>query len=167
MITNEKNWYAVYTKSRNEKKLAMLLKDKGIEFYLPLVKKLKQWSDRRKWVEVPLFNSYIFVHISELEYYRVLGIPGVVRFVSFEGIKTKIRDIEIEAIKKYVETGEEILDNEEDFIPGKSVKVVRGQFKDLHGKLVQILGKQRVKIEIEAVGKSVFLRIPMGSLVVI
>jgi transcriptional antiterminator RfaH len=167
MIGNEKFWYAVYTKSRNEKKLALLLKDLNIEHYLPLVKKLKRWSDRRKWVESPLFSSYIFVHINESDYYKVLGVPGVVRFVSFEGIKTKIRDIEIEAIKKYVETGEEILDNEDDFIPGKKVKVIRGQFKDLQGRLVQILGKQRVKIEIEAVGKSVFLRIPMGSLVVI
>ena len=164
MKPSQKIWYAIYTKSRNEKCVAVFLAEHGIEHYLPLVKKYRQWSDRRKTIEQPLFSSYVFVHIAEKEHLQVLKTQGVVRFITFEGRKTPIRDIEIEAIRRYVETGEEVINNEEDFIPGKFVKVIRGQFKGLEGRLVQILGKQRVKIEIEAVGKSVYLKIPMGGL---
>jgi len=80
-----KIWYAVYTRSRTEKQTQELLLRSGIEVYLPLVKNLKQWSDRKKWVEEPLFRSYLFVHISPAEYYDVLNIPGAVRYITFEG----------------------------------------------------------------------------------
>ena len=55
------HWYAIYTRSRGEKVTAKLLSDQGIEAYLPLQRKLRQWSDRKKWVEVPYINSYVFV----------------------------------------------------------------------------------------------------------
>lgn len=159
-----KIWYAIYTKSRNEKKVATFFLRDGIEYYLPLMKRVKFWSDRKKQVEEPLFSSYIFVHIDEFEHLKVLKTTGVVRFISFEGKKVAIRDIEIEAIRKYAETGEELLLNEEDYKVGKKVKVKIGPMKGLEGKLVEVLGKQRVKVEIEAIGQAVFIRIPKGSL---
>ena len=58
------HWFAVYTKSRNEKKVYERLIDEGYEAYLPLQKRLKQWSDRKKWVEEPLLRSYVFVKIN-------------------------------------------------------------------------------------------------------
>ncbi|MCF8378533.1 MAG: UpxY family transcription antiterminator [Bacteroidales bacterium] len=162
-----KGWYAIYTKARNEKKVASLFLRDGIEHYLPLIERVKIWSDRKKKVEEPLFTSYVFVHIEEKEHLKVLQTVGVVRFISFEGKKVSIRPAEIEAIRKYAETGEEFLLNETDYKPGKKVKVIIGPMKGLEGKLVEILGKQRVKVEIEAVGKAVFIRIPKGSLEII
>ena len=162
-----KIWYAIYTKSRNEKKVATLFLRDGIEYYLPLMKRLKFWSDRKKQVEEPLFSSYVFVHIDEFEHLNVLKTTGVVRFISFEGKKVAIRDTEIEAIRKYAETGEELLLNEEDYKIGKKVKVKIGPMKGLEGKLVEVLGKQRVKVEIEAIGQAVFIRIPKGNLEII
>ena len=159
-----KNWYAIYTKARNEKKVSELLDRDGISNYLPLMKRIKIWSDRKKMVEEPLFSSYVFVYISEKEHLKVLQVPGVVRYISFEGKKVQIRDEQIEAIKKYVDTGEEFVENESDFIPGKRVKVFRGALKGLEGMLVEILGKQRVKVEIDAIGQSVYIKIPIGSL---
>lgn len=164
MNSVQKIWYALYTKSRNEKRVALFLKEQEVEHYLPLIKKHRQWSDRKKIVEEPLFASYIFVHIYEKEHWQILKIPGVVKFITFEGKKIPVRDLEIEAIRIYTENGEELITNEADFSPGKQVKVIRGQFKDIQGRLIQILGKQRVKIEIEAIGKSVYLKIPMSSL---
>ena len=61
----EYHWYAIYTRSRGEKVVAKLLKESGLEVYLPLQRKLRQWSDRKKWVEVPYINSYVFVRTSE------------------------------------------------------------------------------------------------------
>ena len=59
------NWYVLYTKSRNEKLVAERLKEIGIETYCPVLKKVKQWSDRKKVVEEPLFKSYVFVRLEE------------------------------------------------------------------------------------------------------
>ena len=144
--------------------VAKLLTRDGIGHYLPLISREKVWSDRRKIVDEPLFTSYIFVHITEKEHLSVLRTPGVVRFVMFEGKKVPVRDIQIEAIRKYCETGEELFLDEHDFVVGKTVKVIRGELKGLEGRLVEILGKQRVKVEIDAIRHSIFVRIPMGSL---
>ncbi len=160
----EKVWYAVYTKPRNEKKVAYFFERDGVDYYLPLIQRIKIWSDRKKKVDEPLFSSYIFVHISEKEHLAVLKTQGVVRFITFEGKKVPIRDVQIEAIRKYAETGEEFLENEADYSVGKKVRVVRGNMKGLEGRLVQVLGKQRVKVEIEAIGQAVFIQIPKGNL---
>ena len=162
-----KIWYAIYTKPRHEKKVSGFLLRDHIDHYLPLIKKYKIWSDRRKIVEEPLFNSYIFVNISEKEHLPVLQTPGVIRFISFEGKKISIKEAQIEAIRKFVETGEELLENEADYTVGKKVRIIRGSMKGLEGRLIEILGKQRVKIEIDAIKQSVFVKIPKGSLEII
>ena len=71
----EKKWYALYTRSRSEKKVLIELQYAQIEAYLPLVTRLKMWSDRKKKVEEPLFRSYIFVYIDEREYFTALNVP--------------------------------------------------------------------------------------------
>jgi len=162
-----KLWHAIYTKSRNEKRVAELLAQQGIEHYLPLMKRVRVWSDRKKTVEMPLFSSYIFVHIDEKEYYECLKVAGVVKFVSFERKRVSIPDYQIEAIRKYVETGEELIPNESDYTVGKRVKVIRGSMVGLEGRLAEVLGKQRVKVEIESIQQSLFLQIPLGSLEII
>jgi transcriptional antiterminator RfaH len=70
MTVSHKNWYAVYTKSRAEKKLHAQLSDKSINSFLPLRKELKLWSDRKKWVEEPLLPSYLFVQIAASDLFR-------------------------------------------------------------------------------------------------
>ena len=159
-----KIWFAIYTKPRNEKKIAEMLNEKGIEQYLPLKKSVKQWSDRRKMVDEPMFSSYIFVCIRENEHLSVLQTPGVIRFVSFERKKVPVRNVQIEAIRKYEKTGEEFIRNQEEFKPGKKVRVIRGDLKGLEGRLTEISGKQRVKVELDAIGQSIFIKLPMGSL---
>ncbi len=105
----KKKWYAIYTKSRNEKKLATNLKARGIEVYLPLLKTLKQWSDRKKWVEIPLFRSYLFVHILDKEYLDVLQTDGVVRFITFRKERIPIPESQILAVKSYLEEDNPVL----------------------------------------------------------
>jgi transcription antitermination factor NusG len=93
------NWYALYTKPRAEKKVDIRLKEKGIESYLPLQKYLRQWSDRKKWVEEPLFRGYVFVKIDYANRIYVLETEGVVRIVSFRGKPAIIPEWEMESIK--------------------------------------------------------------------
>ena len=81
----EKHWFVFYTKSRHEKKVRDLLGKGGFEVFLPMHKVLRQWSDRKKRVEVPLFNSYIFVHEEQHRIPEVLKTPGVSTIIRVAG----------------------------------------------------------------------------------
>src|SRR5687767_5047441 len=98
----EKKWYAVYTKPRREKKVDKLLNEKGMESYCPLQKIQRQWSDRKKIVEEPLFKSYVFVRISDEQQTELRMVNGVVNFVYWMGKPAIIKDKEIEIIKKFL-----------------------------------------------------------------
>jgi len=157
-------WYALYTKSRTEKKLAASLEEKGIEVYLPLLKTLKQWSDRKKWVEEPLFRSYIFVHIRQKDYYRVLQNPHLVRYVTFEGKAVAIPVQQIEAVKYFLEETEPEVPENVEWIKGKKVEVVSGNLIGLMGELIEVNGKHKVKVLIDVIGKSITIYIPKNKL---
>ncbi len=155
-----KKWYAIYTKSRNEKKLAANLEAKGIEVYLPLLKILKQWSDRKKWVEIPLFRSYIFVHIYDKNYLDVLQTEGVVRFVTFRNERIPIPENQIIAVRSYLEEDDPINIENLKYLPGDRVEICRGPLRGLLGILVEVKGKQRVMVEIESIGQKLILNLP-------
>ncbi len=160
----EKIWYALYVKSRTEKKVAVELEGTGIDFYLPLEKRLKKWSDRKKWVEEPLFRSYIFVHITPKEYYKVLQTRGVVKYISFEGKAVPVPPQQIDAIKVYLSEIDPILNEDQDWEEGKEVEVMSGKLTGLRGVLIKAKGKNRVKVEIEVVGSAIILNIPRKQL---
>ena len=153
-------WYAIYTKSRAEKKTYIQLQQRGIEVYLPLQKKLKQWSDRKKWVEEPLFNSYMFVRVSEREYYDVLQTPGVVRYITFSGKAAAIREDQILFLKKILSSEEELEISEHHFSVGQKVKVVAGLLHGMTGELVDVKNSKRFIIRFEELNKSIILNIP-------
>lgn len=158
------NWHAVYTNPRAEKKVAAELARRGTETYLPLIKTLKQWSDRKKWVEEPLFRSYVFVHISPEQYYDILNTEGVVRYVTFEKKAVVVPPQQIEAVRRFIDQKEEVPGGMEQFQPGKMVEVTRGPMKGLSGELINIRGKHKVRIEVVAVGQSVYITLPMSYL---
>lgn len=159
-----KTWYAIYTRSRTEKQTHELLLRSGIEAYLPLLKILKQWSDRKKWVEEPLFRSYLFVHIIPAEYYDVLNIPGAVRYITFEGKAVEIPPQQIEAVRRFVDTGQELPDVELDLSPGTMVNIIAGPMKGIQGELLEIMGKKKVRIEIDGLGQAVYLELPASHI---
>lgn len=152
---DSKKWFAIYVKSRNEKKVSKTLNDIGIESFLPLITRIKQWSDRRKKVDEPLFNSYLFVNIPLSDYYKVLNVNGVVKFICFEKKPVEVPENQIEAIKKYIcDTDLHEIDYENiDLKSGELVRIKSGQMKDLIGRFVEIKGKHRIMIEIEVVGQ--------------
>ncbi|RYE30640.1 MAG: UpxY family transcription antiterminator, partial [Sphingobacteriaceae bacterium] len=99
MLKEALKWYPVYTRSRTEKQAFDLLQKKGIEAYLPLQKTLKQWSDRKKWVTEPLFQSYLFVHITPKQQTEVLMTKGIVRFLYHAGKIANMPDQQIDEIQ--------------------------------------------------------------------
>jgi transcription antitermination factor NusG len=164
MSNSKKIWYAIYVKSRTEKKVAVELMYENVDHYLPLIKRLKQWSDRKKWVEEPLFRSYIFVNIEPTDYFRVLQVQGVVKYISFEGNAVPIPEPQINAIKYYLEENDpENIDNVK-WEKGQKVEVISGSMTGLLGELVEIHGKHKVKVEIDIVGSTLLIHIPKNKL---
>ena len=157
-------WFALYTRPRWEKKVDRLLREKGIETYLPLVRTLKQWSDRKKKVEEPLFRSYIFVHISPKEHDAAVKTSGVVRYVSFRGRAVPVPEREIEAVKAYIGEGDDRIPRGEEMQVGDAVEVKRGVMRGLRGRLVEVKGKKRVLVEIESIRERLILNLPAGYL---
>ena len=154
---NEPKWHALYVRSRAERKVFQQLQDMGIEAYLPLVTNIKQWSDRKKKVEEPLFKSYVFVRNNEKQHYYVLGVYGVVRFVTFEGKAVVVPDKQILAIKKYIDNpidDEEELKNME-LQEGQLVRITNGPMQGLTGHLVSVKSKRRLLVNIDVVGQSI------------
>ncbi|WET01199.1 UpxY family transcription antiterminator [Flavobacterium sp. YJ01] len=98
------NWYVVYTKPKWEKKVADKLQQLGIKCYCPLVTQVKQWSDRKKKIEVPLFNSYVFVQIADTERSSVFQVAGVIRYLFWLGKPAIVKDEEINIIKTNLES---------------------------------------------------------------
>jgi transcription antitermination factor NusG len=99
-----KNWYVVYTKPKWEKKVAEQLTKMGIECYCPLITQVRQWSDRKKKVIVPLFNSYVFVQVADSDRNLVFQSVGAVRYLFWLGKPAIVRDEEISTIRKWLET---------------------------------------------------------------
>lgn len=154
------NWHAVYVKSRTEKKAQTELQFKEIETFLPLQRKLRQWSDRKKWVEMPLISGYLFVKICRKEYDSVLQSDYVVSYVRFEGVAAVIPENQIDYLKLMLK--QDNLDIEiihESLAPGQMIDVVAGPLIGLRGKLVRIKGKSKVAVELEQLGYAVLVEI--------
>ena len=98
----KKNWYAVYTKPRWEKKIAQKLQEKGITAYCPLNKVTRQWSDRKKVVLEPLFKGYVFVQIEDEKKWDARLVNGVLNYVYWNGKVAIIRDDEIDTIRRFL-----------------------------------------------------------------
>lgn len=147
-------WYALYVHSRAEKKVYAELTDMGVEAYLPLITKMKKWSDRMKKVDEPLFKSYLFVRVDIRYYYDIVAIPGVMKFVSFENKAVVVPENQINAIKKYCDDYDEDEKElqEQELHEGQLVRITTGQMMGLMGRLASIKNKKRLIVYIESVG---------------
>ncbi len=99
---HRKNWYVLYVKTRQELKVSDRLKGIGIKTYVPYRTEIRQWSDRKKKVNIPLLPSMVLVYIEESEASKVFSIPGSVRFLFEEGVRAQISEKEIKALEYYV-----------------------------------------------------------------
>lgn len=147
----KKQWYAVYTRARSEKRVAAELAEAGVEVYLPLLKTLRQWSDRKKKVEEPLIRSYIFVRIKGKTYYDVLNTQGVVKFVKFNEKPAPIPDWQIKNLKILLNSGESFDEEHNKFYPGDLVKINKGSLKGLKGIITEVKGKSKLVIKLDVI----------------
>lgn len=144
-------WYAVYTRSRAEKKALKFLEDYGVEAYLPIIRKYRKWSDRVKAVDVPLLPSYIFVKVSEKEYYDVLNSSYVVCYITFEGKAAPIPENQINNLRLICGSeGYESVEVEElDFQPGEHIMITHGDFAGFKGEIVYEKSSTKLVVRLE------------------
>jgi transcription antitermination factor NusG len=160
-------WYALYVSSRAEKKVEAELTKKGVENYLPLKTTLRRWSDRKKWVEMPLIPGYIFVRIILKNYLTALQTNHVVAFVRFEGKPAVIPDRQIDFLKRMLKQTDYSWEvSAEKFAPGQLVEIIAGPFIGLEAELIAIKGKKRVGVRIEQINNVLLVDIPTDDLVI-
>lgn len=150
-MNETKQWYAVYTKPRWEKKTAYLLEKKQIENYCPLNKVVRQWSDRKKTVLEPLFKSYVFIYASESEHLAVKQTDGVLNFVYWLGKPAIIKEDEIEIIRKFLDEHENIKIEHISVNIKDTVRILSGPLTMMEGEIIE-LRNQSVKILLPSLG---------------
>jgi len=159
---SESCWYALYTRSRTEKKVFLELEKGGIEAFLPLRKTLKQWSDRKKWVEEPLLRSYVFVRISEKDYSKVVQTLGIVRFITFSGKAAMIPDWQIESLRLLVSSGMDLTVTNEHYQPGDPVEIISGSLAGFKGEILEIKGRKQVVLRLSHLGYMLEVNVSPG-----
>ncbi|RXM44002.1 UpxY family transcription antiterminator [Flavobacterium sp. YO64] len=145
------NWYVVYTKPKQEKKVAERLTQIGIECYCPIVTQVKQWSDRKKKIEVPLFNSYVFVQLQEGDRNSVFQIAGVVRYLFWLGKPAIVRDEEIKSIKDSLKASNIAEVSVSSIQVGDRIKLESGAFSN-QSAIVQEVSNTHYILVLESLG---------------
>lgn len=159
------NWYAIFTKPRAEKKVYQRMLDQDIEAFLPMIKTVRQWSDRKKTVEVPLISSYIFVNMEEKDLYKTLPIQGTVNVLKHLGKPAKIRSEEIENLRILTGTDESSqIENCINVYHGDDVEVINGPFMGLIATCIREGHKHRVMVKIDSLGSCFNVDIPLSFL---
>ena len=161
---DSKKWLAVYTRPRHEKVVEKEFQKKGFEVYLPMLKARRKWSDRKKWVEFPLFRSYVFVRTKLKNVLFVVQNSGVVKVVKFGGEIAIVQNKSIQAIKLIIEGGynPEPLDY---FVKGDPVKVSDGPLKGIVGEVIRFDKKDRLLVRVDTIQHSISIQIDRGFLI--
>lgn len=162
--SGDRQWYVVYTKRGYEKRVASEISKKGFECFLPLQNILRQWSDRKKKQEVPLFPNYVFVKMRESQRPCLFILKGFVKYVSFDRKPVVVREKEIDSIMRILRTDDLDIQSEQYIDTGMCARITSGQFAGMEGIVTQRNGRSRLVIRISSLMKafSVCVNIPAG-----
>ena len=156
-------WYALYTRPRHEKTVYERLSEKEFDTYLPLVKRVSQWKDRKKKIEEPLFKSYLFCDFEYKYRFDVLETNGIVKIINFNGNPAVVPDWQIESLKKMIESPETI-EVEPYLRPGELVELTSGPMRGMKGTVVRRKGKSRLVLTIDGIMQSVSVEVAEADL---
>ncbi|GAB4111346.1 MAG TPA: UpxY family transcription antiterminator [Spirochaetota bacterium] len=161
----ESNWYAVYVRSRHEFKVHNALLAKGIESFLPVVERLRQWKDRKKLIPFPLFPGYLFVKLPDDKVYflHVLKINGVVKILGDSCGYQPVAEDQIVSIYKMVNS-KLAIDEHPYLKEGQKVKIVTGPLSGVQGILQRKGGEQYVVVSIDILQKGVAVKVNIQSI---
>ncbi len=158
-LTDEQ-WFAIHTYARHEKVVAQEIRELGMTSFLPLVKQVRQWSDRRKVVESPIFGCYVFVKLSPTHEQRlkVLRINGVLRFVGIHGVGISIPEDQVNTVRVLIE--EQLPICSHPFLKiGQRVRIRSGSLSGVEGILTSRNGENTLVVSVDAIQRSLSVQI--------
>jgi transcription antitermination factor NusG len=164
---DDRSWFAVWTRSRQEKVAASMLAMLGVPHFLPLKPELRQWSDRKQTVYVPLFSGYLFVQMNLTRDNRLQVLkaaPGIAGFVGNNAGPLPIPDQQIEDIRTVLTRGIDC-----SVLPllqeGEPVRVVRGPLSGVEGSIIRSNSTSRLLISIAMLHKTIAVSVSRDDVV--
>jgi transcription antitermination factor NusG len=163
-----KNWYAIYVRPRTEKKVATGLNEAGIDHFLPLQRTLRRWSDRKKWVDMPLIPGYCFVSVDERDLINVIKLDNVVSVIRFNGKPSVIPEMQIEFLRRMLNQNEISYKLSSEIPkPGQKVEIIAGPFIGLYAEMVKIKNKSVIYLRLEQIQNIFLVEIPIDQVIVV
>ncbi len=147
-------WFVICTKSRAEFKTAEQLTKYGFDVYCPSITTERQWSDRKKRVKTPLFNSFVFINIAENSREKIFDFIGMVRYLFWMGKPAVVRDSEISVLKEWMDNDQVDDVRVSAISPGDKIIIANGAFKDKEA-TVQEIGNKRIKLILPLLGYTI------------
>jgi transcription antitermination factor NusG len=156
-------WLVLRTRSRHEKVVESILRQKQINAYLPKHKVIRRWKNTKQVVEMPLFPGYLFVQPQMNQYEGIHYIRGSCGLVRSCGMPAMMSTKDLEAVKVLVESGA-MLTVDQGLIPGKRVKIIGGPFMGIEGELVRLKSQEHLVINVQLVGSSVCVEVDRDAI---
>jgi transcriptional antiterminator RfaH len=157
-------WYVAYTFPKAENKVKSKLEMLGIHSYLPLHQVIRNWSDRKKKLNMPLFPNYIFILTTVNKRQETFAIKEIVRYISFEGKPATIKESIIHSLEKILRGNIEI-NIEQAIEVGSPVRIVHGPFAGVEGILSRRNGKTRLIVRIDVLQRSIGINISINDVI--
>lgn len=139
-------WHALQVKPRSEKKVGMRLSEMGFEVCVPTQKQIRYWSDRKKMIDVVLFNNYVFVATDTKRRNEVFQVGNILKYVQFAGQVASLTALEVAMIKGLSQVRDAVQITYECFSPGEEVEVISGSLCGLRGTITAINGASRIQL---------------------
>lgn len=161
-------WYVLYTRPRHERKVAYALSDVKMEFYFPTRKTLRIWRDRKKFIESPLFQSYIFVYLNDLrEYFNGLNISGVLKYVCIGREVARISDKVIAEMRLLIDHGNGVEITSENFEQGQQLLIQHGPLTGVSCEVIQSHNRQKILVRMNLLQRNLLLSLPADHFVAV
>lgn len=158
-------WYLIYTKPRYEKKVFLQLTRMNIEAYLPFTRKLRTWHDRKKYVEEPLFPSYVFIHLKNLEsYYGGIDADGSLFYVKTKKEISRVSDSIVNDLKLVTTQANSVEVTQEYFQPGQKVVIREGALTGLNCEMVEVNEKKKLLVRVSLLQRNILISLPAEQL---
>ena len=163
-LHSEMLWYAGYTASRHEKRVAEHFAQRGVEHFLPLYETIHRWNNGRHRVQLPLFPGYIFVRIALRDRLRVIEVPGFVRLVGFNSLPCPLPEADINKMKEALNKG--VLAEPYPYLTvGTRVEIRNGPMQGMTGILLRRQNKCRVVISVDLIMRSMAVEVEASDVV--
>jgi transcription antitermination factor NusG len=160
---SEPHWYAVYTCANHEKQVAKQFHERNIEHFLPVYDTVRRWADRKKHIELPLFDGYVFVRIGLRNRIEVLRVPSVVKLVGFNGHPAMLSVREIEFMKNTL-LPQLRAEPHPYLTAGRRVRIVRGALQGAEGILIRKKKASRVVVAIDLIARAASVEVETADI---